>query len=183
MAKYSDIKFPLKQEEKEIEFNGVKIKVNQSISEKDIYDLIMITIEDSKDSNGIYNDYLLDMHLALNLIYLCTNIEFTKEDKEDEFKLYNELLSFGLIKEVILALPNGFYNRVYDYIGNIIERNEKNFASIGTASKILVNELPSAVEKMVNLSENFNLDDYVDVINFAKSVNGDRPIPNSEPVE
>ena len=163
MAKYSDIKFPLKQEEKEIEFNGVKIKVNQSISEKDIYDLIMITIEDSKDSNGIYNDYLLDMHLALNLVYLCTDIEF--------------------IKEVILALPNGFYNRVYDYIGNIIERNEKSFASIGTASKILVNELPSAVEKMVNLSENFNLDDYVDVINFAKSVNGDRPIPDSEPVE
>ena len=37
--------------------------------------------------------------------------------------------------------------------------------------------------KAAEIAENFKPEKYEDVLNFAKAVNGDRPIPATEPIE
>ena len=76
MVKFSDLRIEIPCEYKKITFNDAEINVAQYISQKDMYDIIMITLENAQESNGLYNDFLLDAYLGLNLVYLCTDIEF-----------------------------------------------------------------------------------------------------------
>ena len=183
MVKFSDLRIEVPCEYKKITFNDAEINVAQYISQKDIYDMIMITLENAQESNGLYNDFLLDMYLNLNLVYLCTDIEFSEEDRKNVMELYNTLVESKLLDAVISAIPHGLYNQIYDYIRQIADVNMKYSAQIGRVLENVVTELPAAMAKAAEIAENFKPEQYENVLNFAKVVNGDRPIPTTEPIE
>lgn len=183
MVKFSDLRIEVPCEYKKITFNDAEINIAQHISQKDMYDIIMITLENAQESNGLYNEFLLDMYLGLNLVYLCTDIEFSEEDRKDEMELYNTLVESKLLDAVIMAIPSGMYNQIYDYIRQIADVNMKYGAQIGRVLENVVTELPAAMAKAAEIAENFKPEQYENVLNFAKAVNGDRPIPATEPIE
>ena len=111
MAKvsYTNLKLKINNEVKEIEFNGQKIEVLQYLPISDKLDLIVATLQSSRE-NAIFNPIKLDLYFHLNLMYLYTNINFTDKQREDEYKLYDALSSSGLLDQVIEASPEEEYN-------------------------------------------------------------------------
>lgn len=186
MVKFSDLRIEVPCGYKKITFNDDEINIAQYISQKDMYDIIMITLENAQESNGLYNDFLLDMYLNLNLVYLCTDIKFSEEDRKNEIELYNTLVESKLLDAVISAIPHGLYNQIYDYTRQIADVNMKYGAygaQVGRVLENMVTELPAAMAKAAEIAENFKPEQYENVLNFAKAANGDRPIPATEPIE
>lgn len=172
---YTNLKLKVNNESKEVEFNGQKIEVLQYLPINDKYDLIMITLQKSKE-NSVFNPIKLDIYFHLNLIYLYTNINFTDKQKEDEYKLYDALISSGLLDLVIEAIPEDEYNYICEQIDNISEDIMNFDNSTAGILKGFIETLPAQAEKAKEIVETFDPNKYQAVLDFAKAANGGREI-------
>jgi hypothetical protein len=91
------MKLKINSEVKTFDFCGQKVEVPQYLPARDKYDLLMITLQNSFE-DGIYNEFKLNLYFELNLVYMYTNISFTEKQREDEFKLYDNLKSNGFFE-------------------------------------------------------------------------------------
>ena len=119
MAKvsFANLKLKVSDEVKVIKVNDTEIEVKQYLSISDLYDIMMITLQNSKE-DGYYNPYKISMYMHLYLLYAGTNLSFTDKQKEDEAKLYDILNSNGIIKDVCAEMP--YYQSLVDSIENTI---------------------------------------------------------------
>lgn len=111
MAKVAFSKFDLKVQEsahnivyvnKKNEEINYEVKSYLTIEEK--MEMISKIINQSIDDNGFYNPMRLKIFMTLEIVYAYTNISFTEKQKENPFKLYDQLISsnlFDVIKENI----------------------------------------------------------------------------------
>jgi hypothetical protein len=62
----------------------------------------MITkiINQSLDDNGYYNPIRVKIFTVLEVVFAYTNLSFTAKQKENIFKLYDQLVSTGIFQEV-----------------------------------------------------------------------------------
>lgn len=118
MAKVSLTKLGLKvsQDVKNIEFNEQIIEVKQYLPVNDKLELISNVINASHDDNNFANPVKVSVFTTLEIMYAYTNINFTEKQKEDPTKLYDMLISSGLVCEVINAIPEAEYKGVYDNV-------------------------------------------------------------------
>ena len=114
MAKVSLTKLGLKvnQDIKIIEFNEQTIEVKQYLPVNDKLELISNVINASHDDNNFANPVKVSVFTTLEIMYAYTNINFTDKQKEDPAKLYDMLISSGLIAEVINAIPEAEYHEI-----------------------------------------------------------------------
>jgi len=177
MAKvsYTSLKLKTNNEVKEIEFNGQKIEVLQYLPIEDKYDLIEITLQKAKE-NSIFNPVKLDIYFNLNLIYLYTNISFTDKQKEDELKLYDNLMSTGLLDKIIEVIPEEEYNYLCDQIDNLAEDIMNFDNSTAGILRELTEDLPTQAAKVKEIVDTFDPNKYQAVLDFAKAANGGRDI-------
>ena len=161
--------------QKIITYNGIDIAVDQYLTAADRYSLIKIVMERSFD-NGIYNLIKLDVyfHVALAIIY--TDIEVTEEDMENQDAIYDWLTLSGLMNQILDAIPTEQYEALYQELMNSVETDMKyRHTFAGLASKI-INDLPKNVEAARNIVDNFDPEQFKEVIEFAKAANGGRSI-------
>ena len=106
MAKISLTKLGLKvnQDIKTIEFNGQTIEVKQYLPVNEKLALIGNVINFAHDENNFSNPVKISIYTTLEIMYNYTNINFTDKQKEDPAKLYDMLISSGLVAEVINAI-------------------------------------------------------------------------------
>ena len=177
MAKitYSSLKLKTKDNIKEIDFNDNKIEVKQYLSISDCIDLVDITLQQSKEGN-LYNPLKVDMYYHLYLIYLMTNITFTDKQKEDEEKLYDVLLSNGLIDVVVAAIPESIYTGLLNKIEEKIQIELKYNTTAAAIIQNIINDLPRNAQAMADIVDNFDPSKYQAVVDFAKAANGGREI-------
>jgi hypothetical protein len=99
MAKVSFTKLGLKinQEIKTIDFNEQLIEVKQYLPISEKLELMSTVINNSADDNNFANPVKTRVFTMLEIMYAYTNINFTEKQKEDPAKLYDILLSSGLI--------------------------------------------------------------------------------------
>ena len=177
MAKitYAGMKLKVNTQPKEIDFNGNQFEVLQYLPIEDKYDLIMVTLQKCYEE-GIYNPIKKDLYFHLYLVYMYTDISFTDKQKEDEEKLYNTLESNGVITEVIKNIPEEEYNKLFEYMDELIE--EKMRYSLSSAAMIsnVINTLPEKAQEAVDALKGFDPDKYKAVQDFAKAANGGRDI-------
>ncbi len=84
--------------------NEIKIKNYLPFSEK--LGLVDNIVNSSYDENtGIYNSAKIKFFTELNLIFAYTDISFTKTQKENLMKTYDELVESGLMAIILEALP------------------------------------------------------------------------------
>lgn len=123
MAKISFTKLGLKvnQEIKTITFNEQTIEVKQYLPVNDKLELISRVINASADENNFANPVKISIFTSLEIIYAYTNINFTDKQKEDIPKLYDMLMSSGLIAEVVKAIPEAEYQEIICGISDSIE--------------------------------------------------------------
>ena len=108
MAKvpFSKLKCKVNEEIKTISFNDETIEVKQYLPVQDKLSLIGRVIELAHDQDHNYsNPVKADVFRDLEMVFNYTNISFTDKQKEDIPKLYDQLVSSGLMDAIMKAIP------------------------------------------------------------------------------
>ena len=178
MAKvtYASLKLKPNTEVKTVKFGDVEIEVKQYLSIEDKYDIIMSTVKNAKDENGLYNDIKVDLFFHLFLIYKYAGITFTEKQKEDEIKLYDTIMSTGLMDTILSAIPETEYNFLYNSINKYMTDDLKYNTTAAAVIRSLITDLPKQAEAANKIIENFDKEKFQAVIDFAQAANGGRPI-------
>lgn len=123
MAKVSFTKFGLKanQQVKCIDFNEQVVEVKQYLPVNDKLELISNVINSAHDDNNFANPVKVSVFTTLEILYAYTNINFTDKQKEDPNKLYDLVISSGLVAEIIRAIPEEEYNEILCGVSDSIE--------------------------------------------------------------
>lgn len=114
MAKVGFTKLGLKvnQNVNYIDFNEQIIEVKQYLPVNDKLELISNVINSSVDNNNFANPVKISVFSTLEIFYAYTNINFTEKQKEDPTKLYDALISSGLVAVVANAIPEAEYHEI-----------------------------------------------------------------------
>lgn len=172
---YASMKLKVNTETKEINFNGNKIEVLQYLPIDDKYSLLNITLQKAKEG-AIYNPLKKDMFFHLHLIYMYTNLVFTDKQREDESKIYDTLVSNGLLDKVLEAIPDTEFDTLYSYL-NEQEKTILTYKNtVGGAITEIIDNLPVQAEQMQKIVDNFDPQKFQNVLDFAKAANGGREI-------
>jgi hypothetical protein len=171
MAKvsFTTLKLKVNDTSKCIQIGDKEIEVYQYIPAEDKYDLIMITLQQSKE-NGIYNSYKQEIFFHLNLVYMYTNLSFTDKQKEDYLKLYDILESNGIFDAVVDAMAEDEYENLLTWMEEVqrdLLTYENSFA--GVVNGIMEN-LPKNAEAAAEIVNGFDPEKYEEVLNFAKGI-------------
>ena len=172
---YSDLGINKITTTNSFEWNGKEVKIVDYLSIDDKYDIVMITLQKSLEE-GIYNPIKLDIYFHLNLVYAYSNIIFSDEDREDEEKLYDELLISGFMIDFLKHIDVKEYAEMQDYIEKISTLKMQYSNTAASVIKKLVDDLPANAEAMQSIVDNFDQEKYQAVIDFAKAANGGREI-------
>ena len=123
MAKVSFTKLGLKvnQDIKTIEFNGQSIEVKQYLPVNNKLELISNVINLAHDENNFANPVKISVFTTLEIIYAYTNINFTDKQKEDPTKLYDMLISSGLVTAVVNVIPETEYHEIMRGVSDSID--------------------------------------------------------------
>lgn len=124
MAKVSLTKLGLKvnQDIQIVDFNGQNIEIKQYLPVNDKLELISNVINLSHDGNNNFpNPVQVSVFTTLEIIYAYTNINFTDKQKEDFGKLYDILISSGLVAAVVKEIPESEYSEIIKGIKDSIE--------------------------------------------------------------
>ena len=177
MAKttFASLKLTLDKGVNEFEFNDHKIEVKKYLSIEDKIDLVQIALQQSEE-NGIYNEALLDMFFNLYIVFLYTNISFTDKQKEDLPKLYDLMQCNGLIPKVIANMEESEYHMLLDYMERIREDRLKYKQTAAAVLQSIISDLPANAEAAAQIVNNFNPEQYQNVVDFARAANGGRDI-------
>jgi hypothetical protein len=71
--------------------------------------IIASVLDMSHDQNNFSNPIKVEVYMALEIMDKYTNIGFTEKQKENSAKLYDLLVSSGILKEVIKTIPEDEY--------------------------------------------------------------------------
>lgn len=178
---YANMKLKVNTSVKTFDFCGQKVEVLQYLPAQDKYDLLMITLQKSLE-NGVYNEFKLNLYFDLNLVYMYTNISFTEKQREDEFKLYDNLKSNGFFELFFQSLNEDEYNELFAQLNAIKETNTYNRTSIGAVITKLIDDLPSNAEAAAKIVDGFDPNQFKNVVDFARYANGGRDINTNLPI-
>jgi hypothetical protein len=177
MAKitYASLKLKTNTDVKTVDFNGNKIEVLQYLPITEKYDLVSIVLQETKEDN-LYSPIRLDMLFHLFLIFSYTNITFTEKQKEDLPKLYDTLLSSGLLDIVLAAIPDEEYAVLNDYIEDYMTQDMEYNTTAAAMLKTALAEIPKHMGEATKIMNTFDASKLTEVINFAKQANANRNV-------
>ena len=123
MAKVSLTKLGLKvnQDIKNIEFNKQIIEVKQYLPINEKLQLISSVINSAADENNFSNPIKENVFLTLEILYHYTNINFTDKQKEDPVKLYDLVVSSGLVNKVTDLIPEEELDEVINGVAQSVK--------------------------------------------------------------
>jgi len=179
---YANMKLKVNTDVNTFDFCGQKIEVLKYLPAQDKYDLLMVTLQKSIES-GAYNEFKLNLYFELNLVYMYTNISFTEKQREDEFKLYDNLKSNGFFELFFQALNEDEYNELFAQLNAIKEASTYNRTSVGAVITKLINDLPANAEAAAKIVDGFDPNQFRNVVDFARYANGGRDIRTNLPVK
>ena len=123
MAKvaFSKLGLKLNNEIKTVEFNEQTIEVKQYLPVNDKLELISNVINASADDNNFANPVKIAIFTTLEILYNYTNLTFTEKQKEDPAKLFDLVISNGLVKEVVNAMDKAEYDDLLSAIQRSVD--------------------------------------------------------------
>ncbi len=161
--------------------NGQEIHIRSYLPISDKNDLITISLQKAEE-NGSYNEVLLDVFFHLNIIYLYTDIDFSEEDRADEFHLYDILETNGIINDVISKIEDDYTN-LKELLITTKDMKLKYENSAAAVLQRIITDLPKNAAAAAQIVNNFNPEQYQAVVDFATAANGGRNInTNTAPI-
>lgn len=179
---FSELELKINDKVRTLKFKNKDIKVKQYLPIQDKLNLVQIALQQSLDE-GIYNDGLLTAYFHTYVVMFYTDLEFTEEEKQDVLTLFNLMDSENLIGSVIELIPQSEFGDLLEMLNN---QQKNNMIFKQSAAYIIgqfVDALPSQMEKVGEIVNNFDPSKYQAVVDFATAANGGRNIVTNEPVE
>ena len=103
----------INEEPQIVHFNNFEIEVLQFLPiEKKLF-LISDIINNSIDDNNFYNPCRVEIFMTVKIIECYTNLNITDKQKEDIFKLYDQLTASGLAELIFEKIPTKDYEFIY----------------------------------------------------------------------
>ena len=96
-----------------------EVKFYLPIEEK--MEMISKIINQSIDDNGFYNPMRVQIFTVLEVVYAYTNLSFTAKQKENPFKLYDQLISSGLFAEIKESIQHSEWQNIEQTIETTID--------------------------------------------------------------
>lgn len=123
MAKVSFTKLGLKKNEEVgiLHINEQDIEVKQYLPINEKLELISSVINSAADENNFSNPVKENVFLTLEILYHYTNINFTDKQKEDPVKLYDLVVSSGLVNKVTDLIPEEELNEVINGVAQSVK--------------------------------------------------------------
>lgn len=123
MAKVSFIKLGLKKNEEVgiLHINEQDIEVKQYLPINEKLELISSVINSAADENNFSNPVKENVFLTLEILYHYTNINFTDKQKEDPVKLYDLVVSSGLVNKVTDLIPEEELDEVINGVAQSVK--------------------------------------------------------------
>lgn len=171
LMKTADLSEPIKT----FEFNGEDIEVKQYISADDRLDLLEAVLNNAYEG-GVYNPIKLDVYFHVYLVYLYTNLEFTEEERADEFAVYDMLLLSDLLPRILNAIPSNQYETLYEDMQTLAQDKAKLHGTVAGLLTKVIEDLPKNAQAAREIVDNFDPTKFQEVINFATAANGGRNI-------
>lgn len=172
---YANLKLKINTDTKSDKFGENTIEVLQYLPVSDKYDLVSMVLNKSFE-DGLFNPVKTDVHFHLGLVYLYSNLNITEKQKEDEFKLYDNLVSNGLLTQIINLIPESEYQALYNYIEEYQKKTLKYKYSAAATIQSIIQDLPKNAAAAKDIVDNFDKEQYKEVIEFAQAANGGRAI-------
>lgn len=184
MAKvsYVGLKLKVNTEVKTFNWEDKEIEVLQYLPISDKYDLIMVALQKAKEGE-IYNPIKLDMYFHLNLVYLYTNLYFTDKQKEDEEKIFDALVSSGLLAKIMENMAEDEFQDLWDKMTEYMNSELKYTTTAAALIKSIIADLPTQAQAAMDIVNNFDPDKFAAVRDFANAANGNRDISTNQPIE
>ena len=123
MAKISFTKLGLKKNEEVgiLHINEQDIEVKQYLPINEKLELISSVINSAADENNFSNPVKENVFLTLEILYHYTNINFTDKQKEDPVKLYDLVVSSGLVNKVTDLIPEEELDEVINGVAQSVK--------------------------------------------------------------
>ena len=123
MAKVSFTKLGLKKNEDVgiLHINEQDIEVKQYLPINEKLELISSVINSAADENNFSNPIKENLFLTLEILYHYTNINFTDKQKEDPVKLYDLVVSSGLVNKVTDLIPEEELDEVINGVAQSVK--------------------------------------------------------------
>ena len=172
MAKLAFSKLGLKINNQvvEIHHNDQIIEVKQYISINDKLAFISDVLNKSyDDQHNFANPVKMKVYIALNIIEFYTNISFTEKQRNDPVKLYDCLISTGLMTQIVNAIPAEEYNSLIsdaeatitafyahkDSVYGILENIKEDYSNLDLNATVLQEKIgdPENLELLKNILE------------------------------
>ena len=106
---------------KSFEYNGYNIEVKQYLPINEKLELISSVINSAADENNFSNPVKENVFLTLEILYHYTNINFTDKQKEDPVKLYDLVVSSGLVNKVTDLIPEEELDEVINGVAQSVK--------------------------------------------------------------
>lgn len=179
---FNELELKINDKVRTLKFKNKDIKVKQYLPIQDKLNLIQIALQQSLDE-GVYNDGLLTAYFHTYVVMFYTDLEFTEEEKQDVLTLFNLMDSENLIGSVIELIPQSEFGDLLEMLNNQQKNNMIFKQSAAYVIGQFIDALPSQMEKVGEIINNFDPSKYQAVVDFATAANGGRNIVTNEPVE
>lgn len=157
MAKVPFSKLGLKKVKDDIQtihFNGIEIEVRQYLPIDDKLQFVVNVISNAADGNRFYNPIKIEAFSTLEILFMYTNLSFTDTQKKDLSKLFDIVVSNGLTKEVMAAIPknelDGLLELVYISADNIYGQMNSAMSVVETLTN---RDIGDMTQQVVDLQE------------------------------
>lgn len=174
--KYSDLNLHLNKNVNTISIQpGIDINILKYLPIEDKNDLIQLALQNSEE-NGIYNLLKLDMYFKVYTILSYTDLEFTDEEKENPTLIYDYLNSNGILDCIINSITKEEWAYLTDKLNSTLTMKVTYRNTITSVLNSFIENLPGNAKAAKDIIENFNPEQFMNVISFAQAANGNRPI-------
>ena len=182
--KFTDLNLEVRKDIKKVKFNDFTFEVLQYLPSGNKHELLVVTLNESREEDGSYNPFALDLFFHLNLVLsYCINLEITEEEAIDPLLIYDKLNSNGIIDLIINEIDDREYQKLFEDLQKmVLEKTKKNLSIVGSIQN-LSKELPKMIEKAETMLSNFDTEKYKNVIDFENHANGDRNINTNQLIE
>lgn len=165
---FASMKLKTNTDVKIINICDKEVEVKQYLPAADKNSILELTIQEA-DRGTVVNTFALDCLFHLYLIFEYTNITFTDKQKEDLFKLYDQLECNGVINEVIEAIPAAEYGELHDALLDIVEKYAVYRNSFKGALEQLQAFVPQQAGEMQEALSNIDLTKLNNILSLAEN--------------
>lgn len=164
---FKDMNITLNNELKEVQIgDNIKFNVKQYLPAEDKNALLEIAMQ-TADQGTILNTFALDAIFHTYLVFKYTDIEFTDEERENLFDLYDILEDNGIIDAVVAAIPIREYESLRTYLNEMVD----SYLTYRNSTRALVEQFsmfaPQVAENLATISKNVDVDKLQQIVKLA----------------